>query len=197
MSDRENKWHQELGQVYSKEFWNKSYKLTSEILYDNKIKWLQFQICRNSVYTNYKINKFNSQVPSFCTFCLHKDPNSQNFELVSHLFVQCEVVQSLWSGVRHWVESLGIILPLDTTSLLFGFHEQPITSITNYVILTIKFYIWVSRIKDQNLFLTAYQFYLYHRLDELKNAFIYDKKDHNFDPFVTLYNTLHVLLHEA
>ena len=197
MSERESKWHQELGCVFSKEFWSRTYKFTSEIVFDNKMKWIQFQICRNSLYTNYKVNKFNRQVSPYCTFCLQRDIDTQNLELVSHIFGQCEVVHGLWAEVRHWVGSLGIILPLDITSLIFGFHEQPITSATNYVILTVKYYIWVSRLKNQNLFLTAYQWYLFKKLDELKNAFIYAKKENIFDPYVILFDSLYAILQEA
>ena len=37
---------------------------------------------------------------------------------------------------------IGINLPLDIKSLLFGFHEEPITSTFNYLILSVKYYIW-------------------------------------------------------
>ena len=197
MSTRENKWHQELGIIISKQFWSKTYMLTAEISYDNKMKWLQFQLVRNSLYTNYKVNKFNSHMSPFCTFCLQRSQNSKNLELVSHVFKECSIVHVLWTGVQSWLNSLGINLPLDTKSLLFGVHEQPATSVVNYVILTVKYYIWVSRLRNQSLFYDAYQGFLFKRLEDLRNAYIYSKKDHNFDPYIVLFNSLHAMLQDA
>ena len=47
--ERESRWHLELQTMFSTNFWNKTYKLTSEIKFENKIKWLQYQIVRNSL----------------------------------------------------------------------------------------------------------------------------------------------------
>ena len=50
---RENKWHEELGCLFSVDFWNSTRKLCANIKLDNKLKWLQYQIIRNSLQTNY------------------------------------------------------------------------------------------------------------------------------------------------
>ena len=47
MNGRENRWHNELGCVLSTECWIGSYQLTAGIKYENKLKWLQFEINRN------------------------------------------------------------------------------------------------------------------------------------------------------
>ena len=108
MSVREEKWHLELGYNLSSEFWNKTYKLASEIEYDNRVKWLQFQINRNSLYTNHKVHKFNPLVSPNCTFCLQSQPDTSNLELISHLFASCTVVRGLWAGVGDWLDSLDV-----------------------------------------------------------------------------------------
>ena len=59
---RESKWHQELGTNFSIQFWNNSRRLCTNIKFDNKIKWLQFQIIRNSLQTNYIVGHFNINV---------------------------------------------------------------------------------------------------------------------------------------
>ena len=59
LSSEEEKWHRELGNFYASDFWNATYRLTSEIKNENKMKWIQFQINRHCLYTNHKVNKFN------------------------------------------------------------------------------------------------------------------------------------------
>ena len=40
LADREDRWHRELGRVYSIPFWSKTYRYVSCIKNDNKIKWM-------------------------------------------------------------------------------------------------------------------------------------------------------------
>ena len=72
---REEKWHNELGTVFSLDFWNQARTLCSKIDFDNQLKWLQFQIVRNCLQTNYIVNHFKPNVPKFCTFCQDLDCN--------------------------------------------------------------------------------------------------------------------------
>ena len=187
---REEKWHMELGYALSNEFWRSTYKLTSEINNDNKIKWLQYQLNRNSLYTNIKVHKFNQQVAPTCTFCLQNDPRTTNLESVSHLFADCDMVRGLWTGVRCWLDSLDLKLPESKTTILFGHHEQPITSVINHIILTVKFYIWFSRLQNQILNLNAFKKYLYTKLKELKNVYIYEKKEYKFDQWAVVFDSM-------
>ena len=70
-SEREFKWHTELQATFGTDFWGKTYSLTAGIQNENKIKWLQYQIVRNSLFTNYKVNKIKPHISPFCTFCGH------------------------------------------------------------------------------------------------------------------------------
>ena len=63
LSTRENRWHTELQQTFGIEFWNNTYNLAASIKNENKMKYLQFQINRNSLYTNYKVHKFYAFYP--------------------------------------------------------------------------------------------------------------------------------------
>ena len=49
MTKSENKWHNELNCTFGINFWNMTYALTANIKNENKIKWFQFQINRNSL----------------------------------------------------------------------------------------------------------------------------------------------------
>ena len=59
LAEREGRWHTELGCVFGLEYWNKIYTLTAGIKNENKIKFMQFQINRNCLFTNYKVNSLN------------------------------------------------------------------------------------------------------------------------------------------
>ena len=190
MSAREEKWQRELGCTFHINFWTSLYKHTANIGHDNRMKWLQYQINRNSLFTNYKVHKFNPQVSPMCTFCLQEDSNTSNLELVSHLFAGCNLVHNLWTGVGDWLGSLGLNLELDRKVLLFGIQNEPFTSVINYIILSVKYYIWFTRIKNEKPNLLAYKKYLFHELEELKNAYIYEKKDYKFDKWIFVFSNI-------
>ena len=54
IQERETVWHTELGVNYGVPFWNKVYDLTTRIKYDNRLKWIQYQVVRNSLFANHK-----------------------------------------------------------------------------------------------------------------------------------------------
>ena len=194
LSVREEKWHQELNISLSTSFWNQSYRLTASIKKENRIKWLQYQIVRKSLYTNYRVNKFNNNESPFCTFCL-QDPNTTaSLERISHLFVDCEKVKELWTLVGDWLRLLGTEIPISKNALLFGIHDQDHYSVPNYVILYCKYYIWVTKKKQFILNLHAFKKYLFSKLDDLKNAYLYEKNSSCFDKWILIYNDLSACL---
>ena len=190
MSARQDKWHTELGCIMGADFWNAAYKLNSEIMFDNKSKWLQYQITRNSLYTNYKVNKFNNQISPYCNFCTKENTVVKSIELVSHLFVQCAEVKRLWEEVITWLGSLGVILAFDTKILLFGYHEQPFDSVLNFIILCVKSFIWKSKHAEQNLNCIAFKKYLYFKLFDLKNAYLHKGIIHDFVKWNSIFDNL-------
>ena len=85
---REEKWHTELESVLSVTFWEKIRHLNSTINFDNPNKWLQFQIIRNSLQTNYIVSHFIRNVSPLCKFCGIFN------EKISHIFWFCPTVKS-------------------------------------------------------------------------------------------------------
>ena len=180
LSHRENKWHLELQQTFGVDFWNKTYLMTSNIKNENKIKWFQFQLNRNSLFTNYKVNKFKPQISKYCSYCSHIEGFS-HLELVSHLFFDCDFVLKLWQEIKTWLATLNITLPLDRKKILFGIHDEAIFSPTNYLILCNKYFIWRSKFLSKDLSLGLFQKYLLAKLNDQRNALIYCEKLHQFD----------------
>ena len=144
LADREQKWHNKLQCTFGTDFWNKIYSFTASIKHENKIKWLQFQINRNCLFTNYKVNKFKPHISPDCSYCSHQE-NNANSELVSHLFWGCDFVLKFWQEIKEWLATLDTCLPLDRTILLFGILDQQSSSIVNYIILCGKNFIWRNK----------------------------------------------------
>ena len=116
---REEKWHHELQCTYGVDFWTKTYSLVANLKYDNKMKWLQFQINRNSLFTNYRVNKFKPNISPLCSLCLANE-NFPRFELISHLFYDCDYTLNMWQNIKTWLATLDIILPLDRANVWYS-----------------------------------------------------------------------------
>ena len=86
LAQRESKWHTELNCSFGSDFWNRTHSLAAGIKNENKMKFLQYQINRNSLFTNYRVNKFKN----------HKSPNCQNEE-VTLSFPLFDTTDHLWS----------------------------------------------------------------------------------------------------
>ena len=111
-------------------------------------------------------------------------------ELVSHLFFECDYVLNLWQQVRSWLESLEINLELDRTKLLFGVQDENSLSVKNYIILTVKHYIWKTKFQNRALSLTDYQHSLKIRLEDHKNACFVIGEEQKFEPWLVIFNRL-------
>ena len=190
LSAREAKWHNELNCTFGIDFWNQTYNLTAKIKNDNKLKYLQFQIIRNNLFTNYRVNKLKNDVPPYCNFCYGPQNLDPPLEKVSHLFYDCNVSLNLWIEIKNWLMGQNFDFPLNREVILFGFHDQPADSVTNFNILCGKYFIWKSKFKSQELHTRSYLQFLRGKLDDLKNAYLYVDKTQKFEPFVPLYESL-------
>ena len=180
---REEKWHLELGTVYGIEYWNKIYNFTTDIKNDNYLKWLHFQTVRNSLFSNYRVNKIKSTVSPLCSTCLE-------IEKVSHIFWSCAYVQNLWRQINLWLDSFDIKLPLVNKHILFGFIKEPPSSKINFTILSVKNYIWKNKFRDAQLSLTAFQRFFKRKLEDLKHSYEYIEKPCLFDQWNDIFNFL-------
>ena len=189
MGDRETRWHRELQCTYGIDFWNRVYSLTASIKHENKMKWLQYQINRNSLFTNYKVNKFRPDISPLCVFCSHLE-NFPRFELVSHLFYDCDFILNLWQNMKVWLATLNINLPLDRAKLLFGLIDESSNSVLNFIILCSKSFIWKSKFSTKEVTLSLYQRYLFRKLTDVKYMYQMMGKENKFDVWINIYDDL-------
>jgi len=138
--DRERKWETKLGNRQGPYFWNRYYAYAKNISYDNKIKWIQHQVMRNSLKTNYIVAKFKDNFSPLCTFCSLSD------EKIEHLFWECNLVQQLLNEIKIFFNQIwNLQLVFTKKNILFGKTIEPPTSPSNLVINYIKRFIWVRR----------------------------------------------------
>ena len=184
---REDKWHQELNTVFSLDFWSGSYRLMSQLKWDNKMKWLQYNIIRSCLKTNNTVNHFMPNVSPLCTYC-GLEP-----ERILHLFVTCERVKNFWQEVHDFFIQLNFFVPLDRSKILFGIHDKPPDSIVNYILLAGKQYIWRNKFFEPltPLSLNAFKNILKSKIKEVCEAAELVVKDDNL---AERWNTLYVLL---
>ena len=117
---RENKWHLELNLLFSTNFWDKSRRFYASINFDNNLKWLQFQIVRNSLQTNYIVSHFIPNVSATCSYC--RKLNS--FENIFHLFLSCSIVSEFLGEVVAFISTTGIVFAPTKLQILFDFHDE-------------------------------------------------------------------------
>ena len=136
LAEREEKWHGELNTIFGISFWNQTYSFTASIKFDNRLKWMQYQIVRNSQFTNIRVNKFKPNVSPLCSYC------KQELEKISHLYFHCPFVLAFWVEIQSWLNSFSVNFPLSVNCILFGYKKESYDSKINYTILTAKSYIW-------------------------------------------------------
>ena len=181
--DREAVWHTEIRTVYGIQFWNKVYALTADIKNDNRLKWLQYQVVRNSLFTNHKVNKFTPSVSPLCRNCL-------NIEKISHLVWECGQARDLWQNIQDFLLISGLFVEFTLKLVLFGFHLEDIESLKNYVILVTKAYIWKTKHEQAPLTFSSWKKYFKFKLEDLKAAYDYLDRLHEFDQWSIIFALL-------
>ena len=182
---RENKWHEELGCIFSINFWNSSRKLGKNIYLDNALKWLQFQILRNSLQTNFIVSHFKANVTNKCQYCLESD------ELISHLYWTCRVVKSFFDQLITHFAGLNIDFAANKTQLLFGLQDEDIIHPKNLFLLVFKRYVWVTKFRDCNLNLVGFKSFFKTYVIDLKYILCIKKENYKFEQWNAIDNALH------
>ena len=116
MTLREQKWHAELNTTFSIIFWEKTRRLCASINFENPLKWLQFQIVRNSLQTNYIVSHFIRSVNPECFYC------GLSSETISHLYWFCPIVSDFLKEIFPFICNLGLDFKSTHTQFIFGFR---------------------------------------------------------------------------
>ena len=150
-AESENKWHTELGTVFSIDFWDKIWKLTKNSMVNNKMKWVQLQINRYLLPTNYTVNKYKPSQDPRCTFC------SNHTEMLPTLLWVCPVVQGFWEMVGNILTHYFPQFQLGRKEAIFGHVNSKQDSVLDTILLLSKQFLlkqkFTSKILDDVMYI--------------------------------------------
>ena len=183
---REIKWHAELGSTFSVFFWNNARKHCANIFFDNQLKWLQFQVVRNSLQTNYIVNHFKPNIPKICSYC----KVNSSIEIISHIYWFCPYISDFLNEVSEFLNDLGLEYNPTKEQFLFGFQNTQAYQLKNFLSLVIKKYIWKSKFKTAILTMDRFKTILKTHLCDLRYMFQTKNLHDQFNEWNTIYDAL-------
>ena len=159
----EKKWQQELNTTFSVNFWDNVWKLNKYLLCSNKMKWVNLQILRYILPTNYTVNKYNANQDPGCSFCANHD------ERLSTLLWSCPVVREFWDMVGNIIKKYFPQASFGRKEAIFGDQNSKGNSIINTIIILAKKFIWVQKFGSKTLRELEYILFMKKELALLKD----------------------------
>ena len=159
--DCESKWQGELGTTFSIDFWDKMWKLNKNSLVSNKLKWINLQICRFILPTNYTVNKYKPNQDPGCSFC------SNHLERLPDLVWSCPEVRDLWTMVGNILNGFYPQFNLGRKEAIFGDIKSEGNSVINTVLLLAKQFLWRQKFGSKNLDELSYIIFMQRELNFL------------------------------
>ena len=179
---REQKWHTELNSTFSIHFWEKARKLCKSIKNENPLKWLQYQIIRNSLQTNLIVSHFIANIGPECYYC------QLSIETISHIYWFCPIVNRFLEEVFEIISSSGIIFRPTKLQFLFGYLEESFNTPRNYLTLVVKKYIWNCKFKtERNLSIVGFKNFLAYFLNDLIKMYEFTNNPANLNEWNDLF----------
>ena len=176
----ESKWHEKLGANLSVTFWDKILKLPKVLLVPNKLRWVQIQINKHLLPTNYTVNKYDRTVSPLCSFC------SAHLEQLHLLFHGCGVVSQFWTMISNLIKNFYPNFNLGRKEALFGDEKTTGNSTINTILILARGFIWKQKFTSKELdeinFINFAQqhlltIFLTHKLKGKENEFVDNWKD--------------------
>ena len=131
-----------MGRHFGIYYWNACYMHHKWLNYNNKQKWLFYQILRKCLMVNNIVSKFDPTVSPLCTFC------NQEVETIQHLFFYCNVSRQFICNACDWFNFYGFGIKLNETQdydFLF-IQRSRNRNFCHFVIFQhIKHFLWIKR----------------------------------------------------
>ena len=109
-----------------------------------KLRSFQFKINHNILYTNEKLFRVGIKQTNKCNIC------KEETETLTHLFITCKKVETLWKKVEANILSPFGIDSLSEADILLGLKpSEKVNPIVNHIILETKYYIYVSSLREE------------------------------------------------
>ena len=143
--DYENKWQNELDTTFSVNFWNKIWQINKHSLVSNRMKWVNLQILKFILPTNYTVNKYKPSQDPRCSFC------TAHSERLPYLVWSCLVVRDFWEMVGNILTTYYPSFKLNNKEAIFGDISSKGDSVTNTMILLAKQFLWRQKFGSKNI----------------------------------------------
>ena len=125
------------------------------------MKWINLQILRFLLPTNYSVSKFKPNQDPGCSFC----PN--HLEKLPNLVWSCPVVREFWEMVGNILKVYFPDFRLGRKEAIFGDSESNGDSVINTMILLGKQFIWTQKFGSKNLNELHYILFMQKELEQL------------------------------
>ena len=172
--ESEEKWHMELGTMFSINFWDKIWKISKNPMISNKMKWVQVQINRFLLPTNYTVNKYKDSQDPRCTFC------TNHTELLPNLLWVCPVVQGFWEMVGNILTYYYPQFHLGRKEAIFGDINSKPCSVINTILLLSKQFLWKQKFTSKKLDDVMFINFMRTELNQLVNIMQIKEKSAEF-----------------
>ena len=135
--------------------WKAIYTFPHRVTSYPALKWFQISINNNVLVTNKLLQQMRIKNDGLCTFC-----QSSN-ESIIHLFWQCQMTQNFIKSVIAWLSTYDIDCHISEKYFILGWQEeQSYSKVLNFIILYAKYYIYLTRCKEQPLSLLVFKYKL-------------------------------------
>jgi hypothetical protein len=161
-----NKWTQKTDLALTESEWKIIYTMAYKVTRDTKLINFNFKITHHILAVGEKLKTWKINSTDKCDKC-------EEIDTIEHHLVQCPTVLVFWQQVFNWWESTtGIRLPIIVYEIIFGIPNETsdiVIDSFNYILLCCNYYIYKSKIKNEDL-------HLYEFLLECKNRIINESK---------------------
>ena len=131
------------------------------------MKWVQLQINKFLLPTNYSVSKYKPTQDPSCSFCLTGNPTGNHIERLSNLFWECPLVQEFWDIVGNILKNCNPTFKLGRKEAIFVDMDTGFNSVENTVLLLSREFIWVQKFTSKKLDIIMYINFMKRELAQL------------------------------
>ena len=138
------------------------------------MKWINLQIFRFILSTNYTVNKYKQTQDPGCSFC----PN--HLELLPFLMWSCPEVRDFWTMVENILGAYYPQFKLGKKEAIFGDINTSPDSAINTMLLLAKQFIWRQKFGSKTLDEISFIIYMKNELNFLYQTMDFKGEKNNF-----------------
>jgi hypothetical protein len=160
------------------EFWQYIYVTPSSLTKNSKILMIQYKIINRILAVNYNLKIWGKSTTDKCNACSQVDT-------IEHFMYQCPKTLCLWKSIQQWWKNIfHFTIKLSLLEIIFGIPNEikdHTVTIYNYVLLHAKYYIYVTKKKQEELNLFDLILFLKKELSLKRTSSIEKSQLHKFN----------------